>query len=371
MPWGFYNLILIFSLSRDQGTNGVVQWLDRLGVPFVRVNEDEPGRPQVRIALQNDDFSVEVEGRRYASSEITAIWYRKGNFWIPSATPAPVFPGEEELTRLVERKLKAEAKRAAEFFHHLVRDRGVRVLGNAILGDPNKLIVLHLAQRAGLKVPRFDVVERLEARHLAEPARFVTKALSDGIYLWDNDHAHRGYFTYTEALGDVPGLPADGDAAPLSLIQEKVAKRFELRIFYLEGLFFGTAIYSQENSQTAVDYRKYDAETPNRMVPFEVPAGLRSKLRRLFDDLELNTGSVDMIVDEEGEFVFLEINPVGIYGGLAYVCNYNIDETIARWLCGEKVDEGTLVRRADAGADTVAAARIQDHLLQGSAGVGT
>jgi hypothetical protein len=48
----------------------------------------------------------------------------------------------------------------------------------------------------------------------------------------------------------------------------------------------------------------------------------------------MNTGSVDMIVDEFGDFIFLEINPFGVYGGMSAICNYNIDKAIAGWLCG-------------------------------------
>jgi glutathione synthase/RimK-type ligase-like ATP-grasp enzyme len=67
-------------------------------------------------------------------------------------------------------------------------------------------------------------------------------------------------------------------------------------------------------------------------VPFELPADIADKLTGLFAHFELNTGSVDLILDEAGRYVFLEINPTGQYGPLQEICNYDISQTIARWL---------------------------------------
>ena len=52
----------------------------------------------------------------------------------------------------------------------------------------------------------------------------------------------------------------------------------------------------------------------------------------VFAELNLNCGSVDMIVDKNGEYVFLEINPVGQYGMVNEPCNYNLDHLIANYL---------------------------------------
>jgi D-alanine-D-alanine ligase-like ATP-grasp enzyme len=73
-------------------------------------------------------------------------------------------------------------------------------------------------------------------------------------------------------------------------------------------------------------------------VPITLPADVEEKLDRLFRALDLNTGSVDMIVDEEGEFVFLEINPTGQYSYVSKICNFDIDRLIAEWLIAERLD---------------------------------
>lgn len=328
-------MILIFSSSRDQATNGVLPWLDRLGQIYLRVNDDEPLPDDLRVELTNEDFRFHIGGVWRALADVSAVWYRKGTFWFPPGDAGPAFEGQAALTSLLARKLKDEARAAGRHFHELVRLSGTRVLGNPVLGDPNKLVVLGKAQRLGLKVPRFEIIDRLSPRHTADLSAYVTKSMSDGVYLWDMEDAWRGYFSYTEDLAvAAEGLVAD-EAFPPSMLQQKIAKTFEVRAFYLDGVFASCAIYSQRDPQTATDYRKYNAETPNRNVPMALPVEVEDRLRALFDDLALNTGSVDMIVDSEGDYVFLEINPVGIYGGMQAACNYRIDRAIARWLSGE------------------------------------
>ncbi|MEO7827852.1 MAG: hypothetical protein ABIR60_11985, partial [Allosphingosinicella sp.] len=201
-----------------------------------------------------------------------------------------------------------------------------------------KLLVLHKAREIGLKVPPFEVLNRPGPNHVANPSRYITKALSDGLYLWDFDGAQRGYFSYTEELGTALCEEDGTGGFPLSLVQEKIAKRFETRTFYLDGRMFSAAIYSQNDPQTSVDYRKYNYRRPNRNVPINLPAEIEEKLDRLFRALDLNTGSADMIVDEEGEFVFLEINPTGQYSYVSNICNFNIDQLIAEWLTVERLD---------------------------------
>jgi hypothetical protein len=57
--------------------------------------------------------------------------------------------------------------------------------------------------------------------------------------------------------------------------------------------------------------------------------------------LNLNTGSIDMAVNTENEYVFFEVNPIGQYGMTSVPCNYNLDKKIAEYLintdkCQEK-----------------------------------
>ena len=92
-------------------------------------------------------------------------------------------------------------------------------------------------------------------------------------------------------------------------------------------------IFSQKNSQTMVDFRKYDREYPNRRVPFKLPKEVYSMVLEFMKDIEINTGSFDFIYSNRGEYVFLEVNPVGQFGMVSMPCNYYIEKRIAETLC--------------------------------------
>ena len=48
--------------------------------------------------------------------------------------------------------------------------------------------------------------------------------------------------------------------------------------------------------------------------------------------LEYKTGSIDLLLDTENNYYFLEINPVGQFGMVSIPCNYNIEKKIAEYL---------------------------------------
>ena len=48
--------------------------------------------------------------------------------------------------------------------------------------------------------------------------------------------------------------------------------------------------------------------------------------------LKLNTGSIDMIVDHNNNYIFLEVNPVGQFVAYGEFCNYYLDREMAKIL---------------------------------------
>ena len=99
--------------------------------------------------------------------------------------------------------------------------------------------------------------------------------------------------------------------------------------------FFPMAIFSQKDKKTQLDYRNYNQEKPNRNIPYILPNKIQDKLQLLMDKLGLDSGSIDMIVTPEGEYVFLEVNPTGQFGWVSVNCNYYLEEKIANYLQGE------------------------------------
>jgi len=92
------------------------------------------------------------------------------------------------------------------------------------------------------------------------------------------------------------------------------------------------AIFSQNNPKTSIDFRHYDRELPNRSIPFKLPVDIKDKLIMLVKILNVNSGSIDLVVTQEGKYIFLEVNPIGQFGMVSLPCNYYLEKKIANFL---------------------------------------
>ena len=61
--------------------------------------------------------------------------------------------------------------------------------------------------------------------------------------------------------------------------------------------------------------------------------------------LSLNTGSLDIIKTVDGEFTFIEVNPVGQFMAPSNRCNFDLEKLIAKWLIKNGTRQYLLQRR--------------------------
>jgi glutathione synthase/RimK-type ligase-like ATP-grasp enzyme len=117
-----------------------------------------------------------------------------------------------------------------------------------------------------------------------------------------------------------------------SLLQSRIIKWIEIRIFFINDKFYSMAIFSQQNTKTIEDFRNYNYSKLNRMIPYNLPEAIIQKIRTFIKYISLNTGSIDMIVTHNKEYVFLEVNPCGNIEMVSKYCNYPIEKEIASYL---------------------------------------
>ena len=117
-----------------------------------------------------------------------------------------------------------------------------------------------------------------------------------------------------------------------TLVQEYVKKQYELRIFYLENRLWATALFTQNDAKTRINQKNYNQNKATRAIPFKLPKIIENKLFLFFKKLNTNTGSVDMIVTPQQEYVFVEVNLNGQFGYYSDVCNYYVEKNIANYL---------------------------------------
>lgn len=324
-------MICIFSTSGDTSTTDVIKWLEHLGcTDVIRINSNDPvNNEYIKIDVDNDRFLFSINDRVVYLDEIEAVWYRKGANWLGDLFYPVKVEEHERLTNYLNYKLRSEEIKLAEYIHYVIENT-IPVLGTSSKGDLNKLVVLAEAKKAGLSVPDFYISNHkvgIENIHEHTPD-LITKAMSDGLYLFDNTEKNMGYFSYTEKI-DNESIETLPDRISPSFLQKHIHKKYEVRVFFLKDKCYSMAILSQLDEQTKIDFRKYNDKKPNRFVPFRLPSHIDQKIKNLFTALNLNTGSVDLMVDENEVFYFLEINPVGQFGMMSSPCNYFLEKRVA------------------------------------------
>lgn len=328
-------MIVIFSRADDLSTRDVESRLNDMSEEVLII---EPMVAMMKFYLINDKgiFFRSPEGKLYNLLEATACWWRRTGIGINNLVndmPQKIIAGQRDLSMLLNsanNHLNKEFIDLRNYIYDTLYAQCPIHIGNPRRMSLNRLYTLDTAKRIGLKVPNYAIItdynqlEQLD--NIADT--FVSKAINNGIYdVFDKD----AYYSYTEARNKSDFINKNVKLFP-SLVMSLVEKKFEIRSFYLNGEFFSMAIFSQRNKQTSVDFRKYSSELPNKNEPFKLPNHIEHKLDKLYKKLDLNTGSADLIVDKNDNFIFLEINPVGQFQMTSLPCNYNLEQKIANYL---------------------------------------
>jgi glutathione synthase/RimK-type ligase-like ATP-grasp enzyme len=76
-----------------------------------------------------------------------------------------------------------------------------------------------------------------------------------------------------------------------------------------------------------------DPDAP--FTPFDLPGGVEAALLRLMDELGLVFGAIDLKLADNGEPVFLEINPQGQFLYVEIRTGLPISDALAEYLASE------------------------------------
>jgi ATP-GRASP peptide maturase of grasp-with-spasm system len=313
-------MIVISSILYEATTNDVIDWLNHFNRSFLRINpEDQIEQIQIEITSQNgESVTMEIKTnsckRTINLETVKSYWYRRGSFEFHNMEQIK----KERVIFDIHNYLDKEWIVISTYLSNRLTAK--TKLGDIKDNQINKLEVLLKASRLGIEIPKTIV----STKPLIGSKDMITKCLYNGGFSIEESY-YAGSFTQRTIAAD------QGSFFP-SLFQEEIEKLYELRIFYLAGKFYSSAIFSQGNSKTEVDFRNYDKKKPNRVVPHKLPKEIELKLKDLMDELELETGSIDMIVTPHKKYVFLEVNPIGQFSQVSLPCNYYLEERIAEYL---------------------------------------
>lgn len=324
--WILTNTIMVLLLTSDgdYSTDLIQDWLCYFKHPYIQITTAQIFEQGFDMSVSPDSSHLFIGGLSVPVVKIGSILYRKFGFFRNTNTYKALLESHQvDEPRLAH--LNAEFNKIREAF--LSEFEECEWLPKPMYCNPNKYKVLKIAVRCGLTIPETRIVNH--KKDLTADGSWITKSIYNPVIAnWGNENKSMMY--------TVPIKSDDNDSIPdsffPSLIQRRIDKDYEIRVFYLDGLFFPMGIFSQDDSQTVEDFRDYNWNNPNRFVPIKLPHHLISCLDNLMNRLHLNTGSIDLIKDKSGNYVFLEVNPTGQFGMIDFPCNYGIHKKMAEWL---------------------------------------
>ena len=300
-------MILIISKKKEITTTKVMKWLFRFEKKFILVDEEET----FEIKMKDNKIFLESEKNNFFLDEITSVWYRRGGIKFKR------FCYENKGINI---HMDETQHWLEEYVIHILESK--KHLNKQSKSHVNKLLVLDKAKKVGLDVPDYYLSNNTQNVKLRST---ITKPIA-GNPMIESIAKDTDGVLYTAIVDEY----IENDFF-ISFFQEKIEKDFEIRTFYLNGKCWSFAIFSQNDEQTKVDFRKYNTEVPNRNVRYNMPRSIEENIRLLMLSLDLNCGSLDFIKSGE-KYFFLEVNPIGQFLGLSSICNYSLEKEIATYL---------------------------------------
>jgi glutathione synthase/RimK-type ligase-like ATP-grasp enzyme len=126
---------------------------------------------------------------------------------------------------------------------------------------------------------------------------------------WESPKDRRVHLTFTSRINADHIANDEQLSACPSIFQKEIAKAFELRIVFIGNNIFAIKIDSQK-SKESVDWRQ-DFKGYPPCSTYELPLSELKKIKKFIHASGLRYGSIDVIVDRDGIFHFLEVNETG------------------------------------------------------------
>lgn len=310
------NHIIIVTEEDDVSSQNVVSWLKYLDCKFILLTEkDKAVTCEVKLNLNTQPvFRLKYPMYTIDSTANNVYWFRRGFLAIE---PNSVYHEGE-----IGNHLKSENQTLLSFIYWIIRKYGKSV-DTPLAYSINKLVTLFVAQDSGLNIPSTLVCNDKSPLSLFfKKDEIVTKSIQDYLEI-----KYKGdtYMNYTSSFVQME-IP---ETFFSTQFQKQIKKHIDVRVFYCFNRFYSMAIDTQKVKRRKTDFRLHYNDISYETRQYKLSPDVKKKLLKVIKHFGLDTCSIDMIEDTNGQLYFIEINPVGQFDFLSYNCGYEIEKTIA------------------------------------------
>ena len=315
------DVVLLITHSGDFFTiDRVAEALSKKGVTPLRLDTDKfPLEVQLTAHFDKSKsyHTIEYDNHSISTEQVQAVWMRR--IWEPKLS--------QELAPKYREACIRESKATLDgFWDSLKEAKWVDDL-ERINYASNKLRQLRVASEVGFVIPQTLVTNKAEAAREffgQVKGKMVSKLLTALSYSMEPT----SFFLYTSTVKEEDLQDAESLRYCPMVFQEQIPKQQELRVVYVNGNVFVGALNADVYAAAKADWRKPGVEV-GAWQHHQLNNEFVRRLQAFMGKFGLLFGSLDFILTPSGEYVFLEINPVGEWGMLEKDLDLPIASAIA------------------------------------------
>jgi ATP-grasp ribosomal peptide maturase len=327
--------ILVLTSRDDVTADAVIDELSARGEYVIRLDTaDFPTRAQINVRLSQSGWVGQYGASRSVDLDtVKSVWWRRPNEF---RTPQE-WSGAAKALALSEARagvLGVLGSLDARWINHPAADSAANY----------KPVQLATAASVGLDVPQSLItsdpkqarkfVEQTSAQTGGACGAVVYKGLGGGVL---GPSGKQQLLPVTLVRSDDID---DGVCGTAHLFQERVSKRYEVRVTVIGRKVFPVVIHAGSD-KARLDWRADYHSLRYEVIPAsELPEKVLEGAYALMDSLNLYFGAFDFAVTPDGRWVFFEVNPNGQWHWLAVRAGVRIVEAMADALQCNDLDSG-------------------------------
>ena len=307
-------MILLVTNRRDITMDYVVAELKRRGTPFYRLNTEL--LPQSISTMSGRDrkaWSIRIDDREVRGDQITAAYFRR-----------PGAPNSLDSVKDLAEKSYIESEWGSflKSLYMCLEDVWFSSPTQIFLAEdkPRQLVLAH---ELGFDIPEVCVTnDWTSVRKLIDQHGAIGKPLREAVLSGGNERV-----MFTHRIDTLSESDAEAIALAPFIVQREILKRYDVRVTVVGTKVFATAIWSQANAETEVDWRQ-GTRTDLKHERIELEESISQRCIDLVRALGLRFGAIDFVCDQDGKLWFLEVNPNGQWAWIENLTGYPISRAI-------------------------------------------
>jgi glutathione synthase/RimK-type ligase-like ATP-grasp enzyme len=201
-----------------------------------------------------------------------------------------------------------------------------------MLRASNKPEQLSMAMSIGFSIPETYIgrnIDQVGRFYKNNSGKIIAKAVKHG-FNYDENGAR---VAATQKIDD-SSLASLKDYASIPMIfQNEINKKYDIRVIVVDEQVFSIAIESQQHEETKIDWRLSDCyKIPLKQYEIKLPDNINSMCIEITKKFKLRYSAIDLVLDMNDGYYFLELNPNGQWAWIDQLGIHNIRDAIINGL---------------------------------------